>query len=346
MKRDIAPAVAETARIADEKVLVLDFGSQYAQLIARRVREQQRLLRDRAARYHGRAGRGDRAEGIILSGGPASVYEPRRRKCDPAIFRSRHSGAGHLLRHATGLRGAGRQGRKRAGPRVWPGSRAGDCRTHDLFAGVPDEIEVWMSHGDQVSRVSDDFVPLAAHATCPIAAVKHTRLPIYGLQFHPEVTHTPRGTKILANFLTNVCGCTGTWQLGDFAEQTIERRSAQRVGDRPRDLRTVRRRRFVGRRGAAVSSDRAAVVVHPGRQRPAAEGRSGIGDPRVHEALSAPTCTSCRPRSEFLTALAGVTDPAGKAAADRPRVHRLLSRPRRPRSRARTFSPRARSIPT
>ena len=79
----------------------------------------------------------------------------------------------------------------------------------DLFQSVADESEVWMSHGDQVTRVSSDFLPLAKTTTCPIAAVKHKRLPIYGLQFHPEVTHTPRGTKILANFLTTVCGCTG-----------------------------------------------------------------------------------------------------------------------------------------
>ena len=76
-------------------------------------------------------------------------------------------------------------------------------RPGELFAAVPAEIDVWMSHGDQVLELSDEFVPLAATATCPIAAVKHRRLPIYGLQFHPEVTHTPEGTKIIGNFLQN-----------------------------------------------------------------------------------------------------------------------------------------------
>ena len=101
----------------------------------------------------------------------------------------------------------------------------------DFFADLPAETDVWMSHGDQVSQISDDFVSLAATDTCPIAAIKHRKLPIYGLQFHPEVTHTPQGDKILGNFLKNVCGCKGTWKLGDFARETIES-VRQRVGNR------------------------------------------------------------------------------------------------------------------
>ena len=103
-------------------------------------------------------------------------------------------------------------------------------RPGGLFAGVPDEIDVWMSHGDQVSELSGEFLPLAATATCPFAAVKHRTLPIYGLQFHPEVTHTPEGAKIIGNFLQTVCGCGGTWRLGDFARETVEA-VRLRVGD-------------------------------------------------------------------------------------------------------------------
>ena len=116
----------------------------------------------------------------------------------------------------------------------------------ELFAGVPEEIQVWMSHGDQVSQVSGDFQPLAATDTCPIAAVKHRSLPIYGLQFHPEVTHTPLGPQILGNFLKAICNCSGTWKLGDFARETIEA-IRDRVGNGPGDLRPVGRGRFVGR---------------------------------------------------------------------------------------------------
>jgi GMP synthase (glutamine-hydrolysing) len=104
------------------------------------------------------------------------------------------------------------------------------ARNADLFAGLPAELEVWMSHGDQVSQISADFQPVATTDTCPFAAVKHVRLPIYGIQFHPEVTHTPRGPAILGNFLMNVCGCHGTWELSDFARETVEN-VRRRVGD-------------------------------------------------------------------------------------------------------------------
>jgi GMP synthase (glutamine-hydrolysing) len=99
-----------------------------------------------------------------------------------------------------------------------------------LFAGVVSDMDVWMSHGDQVTGVSEDFLALARTSTCPIAAVKHNQLPVYALQFHPEVTHTPHGGLILHNFLAVVCGCQGTWRLGDFAKQTIEQ-VRQQVGD-------------------------------------------------------------------------------------------------------------------
>ena len=97
---------------------------------------------------------------------------------------------------------------------------------------MPAETVVWMSHGDQVSTVSGDFVPLAETDTCPVAAVRHRSRPIYGLQFHPEVSHTPEGSRILHNFLYNICGCQGLWQIGSFLEQTVDgtARSASAIG--------------------------------------------------------------------------------------------------------------------
>jgi GMP synthase (glutamine-hydrolysing) len=230
MPRDSREPAPEPARISDERVLVFDFGSQYAQLIARRVREQSvycEIVRHNvtAARVKELAPRG-----IILSGGPASVYEPGAPHCDPAIFDLGIPVLGicygmQLVCEALGGQVENVPAREFGRAHIQVLSHA------DLFQGVADESEVWMSHGDQVTRVSSDFLPLAKTSTCPIAAVKHKRLPIYGLQFHPEVTHTPRGTKILANFLTAVCSCTGTWRLGEFAEETIARVRRQ-VGDR------------------------------------------------------------------------------------------------------------------
>jgi GMP synthase (glutamine-hydrolysing) len=191
-----------------ERVLVLDFGSQYAQLIARRVREQHvycEIVRHDidAARLRELAPRG-----IFLSGGPSSVYEAAAPKCDPGLFSLGIPVLGicygmQLACEALG----GRVGRAEA--REY-GRASCEVLDHELLlAGVPDHTEVWMSHGDQVDAVSADFVPLARTATCPLAAVRHRSLPVFGLQFHPEVTHTPAGGKILANFLTAVCGCGG-----------------------------------------------------------------------------------------------------------------------------------------
>ena len=92
------------------------------------------------------------------------------------------------------------------------------------------QTEVWMSHGDQVANIADSFEPLASTDTCPFAAIKHRQLPIFGLQFHPEVTHTPEGGKLLGNFLKQFCKASGAWKLGDFAAETIERVREQ-VGD-------------------------------------------------------------------------------------------------------------------
>lgn len=103
---------------------------------------------------------------------------------------------------------------------------------HDtLFDGLPEEMEVWMSHGDQVSAISEQFEPLAQTGTCPYAAVRHKELPVFAMQFHPEVTHTPLGGQVLKNFVLGVCGCEPSWQLSDFAEATIARVREQ-VGDR------------------------------------------------------------------------------------------------------------------
>jgi GMP synthase (glutamine-hydrolysing) len=99
-----------------------------------------------------------------------------------------------------------------------------------LFAGVPEETVVWMSHGDQVQTVNGAFVPLAATETCPVAAVRHRSRPVYGLQFHPEVSHTPSGSLILRNFLYDVCGCRGLWKMESFLERTVSD-LRRRVGD-------------------------------------------------------------------------------------------------------------------
>ncbi len=208
------------ATLADEKVLVLDFGSQYAQLIARRVREQNVYCEIIRHDLSATAIQAKKPRGIILSGGPSSVYEKGAPRCDEAIFRLGIPVLGicygmQLACNSLGGRVAHCRSREfgRATLRI--------SKTDKLLAGLPGEMDVWMSHGDQVNEVSDDFEALAATNSCPYAAVQHKRLPVYGIQFHPEVTHTPLGGTILHNFLYNVCGCEGRWHLADFAQRSI-----------------------------------------------------------------------------------------------------------------------------
>ncbi|MDD4786632.1 MAG: glutamine-hydrolyzing GMP synthase [Pirellulales bacterium] len=217
-------------RIADEKVLVLDFGSQCAQLIARRVRDQQVYCE--IVRHDISADRVRQLApmGLILSGGPASVYADGAPKCDTDLFRLGIPVLGICYGMQLACQALGAE--INSAPRREYG-RA-ECRViaaEGLLEGVSKRTDVWMSHGDQVMSVSADFEPLAETATCPIAAVKYRHAAIYGLQFHPEVTHTPEGPRILGNFVARICGCSRTWRLDDFARQTIDE-VRQRVAGR------------------------------------------------------------------------------------------------------------------
>lgn len=215
---------------AAERILIFDFGAQYGQLIARRVRElnvfcqivRHDLSAERIAEL--------KPSGIILSGGPASVYAPGAPRCDPKVFDLGIP----VLGICYGMQLACHQ----LGGDVQPAASRefGRAACHiaeadGLFAGVPQDTIVWMSHGDQVQS-GGEFVPLASTDTCPLAAARHRSRPIYGLQFHPEVSHTPEGGRILRNFLYGVCGCRGLWEIGSFLKQTVEEIRSRVDGDR------------------------------------------------------------------------------------------------------------------
>lgn len=221
MSASTQPA-ASTPAIADERVLVLDFGSQYAQLIARRVREQNvycEIVRhditpEQIAKHS--------PKGLILSGGPSSVYEGNSPQCDPRIFEMGLPILGICYGMQLACKALGGEVKSTSAGEYGRAFCSITSR-NDLLLDFPDTTQVWMSHGDQVQSVSDDFESLARTETCPIAAVKHKQLPIFGIQFHPEVTHTPEGATLLRNFLQKICSCKGTWELGEFARETIER---------------------------------------------------------------------------------------------------------------------------
>jgi GMP synthase (glutamine-hydrolysing) len=205
-----------------EVVAIIDFGSQYGQLIARRVREHKvySQIYQPTVKIEKLAQLG--VKGIILSGGPASVYAENAPVCDPRIF--------ELGVPVLGICYGMQIGSKLLGADVKPahsreyGRTALEISDHsDLFKTLPEHTTVWMSHGDQVNQLTDDFTSLAATPTCPFAAVRHKSGKFYGVQFHPEVTHTPRGTDILKNFLYDICECAGDWQMSDFVEETVEK---------------------------------------------------------------------------------------------------------------------------
>jgi GMP synthase (glutamine-hydrolysing) len=210
-----------TALPESERILILDFGAQYGQLIARRVREQhvfcQVVRHDLPAERIAEL----KPSGLIFTGGPSSVYDAGAPHCDPKLFDLGVPVLGicYGMQLACHLLGGHV---KAASSREFGRALCRVTESNGLFAGVPSETVVWMSHGDQVQNVNGDFVPLAATETCPVAAVRHKKRPVYGLQFHPEVSHTPAGALILRNFLYEVCGCHGLWQIGSFLEQTVE----------------------------------------------------------------------------------------------------------------------------
>ena len=205
-----------------EKVLVLDFGGQYDQLIARRVREQQVYAEvipcDRISAEEIRSA-GYR--GIIFTGGPNSVYDQSSPHFDPAILDMGIPILGicygdQLLAYMAGGTVSSAENSSEYGKTVLRATR------DPLFTGVPAESVCWMSHTDFISRAPEGFRIIARTDKCPCAAMCDDARRLYGVQFHPEVTHTEYGSRMLRNFLYGICGCTGDWSVENYAERTIE----------------------------------------------------------------------------------------------------------------------------
>src|SRR6185437_4512870 len=213
----------------DEMIPILDFGGQYTQLIARRVREKgvfSELVRPDISPEELRK---LKAKGLVLGGGPSSVYEPGAPKCDPKIFEMGIPILGICYGMQLGAQVLGGQV-KPAKAREFGRAKLSVTSDDPLVHGLPKDTSVWMSHGDQVQELPKDFIALATTPTCPFAAARHRSRPFYGVQFHPEVTHTPRGEQIFQNFIYDICKCAGNWTMDNFIEQTVKR-VRQQVGN-------------------------------------------------------------------------------------------------------------------
>jgi GMP synthase (glutamine-hydrolysing) len=209
-----------------EKILVLDFGSQYTQLIARRLREMGVYCEIHPCTMKGDAIRAYGARGVVLSGGPASVLAEGSPRVDKVVFELGVPILGicyglQLLAHELGGRV------DKAAHREYGPATIGVQHGSALFAGLPSELDVWMSHGDRVEALPPGFAPIASTASAPFAAVEDRKRRYFGVQFHPEVVHTPQGKDLLWNFAHHVCGCTGTWSMRAYVDVAIEQIRAQ-----------------------------------------------------------------------------------------------------------------------
>ncbi len=204
-----------------ELIAIIDFGSQYTQLIARRVRENRVYCEilphtTRPEELQQRALRG-----LILSGGPSGVYEEGAPRCDPGILDLGVPVLGICYGMQLACEHAG--GSVAASRRREYGKTALDIvEPEPLFHGIESNTTVWMSHGDRVEHIGDGFRVLARTENSPFAAVANPQRRVYGLQFHPEVTHTIGGSAILNNFLYRVCECAGDWTLSGFIDQQVK----------------------------------------------------------------------------------------------------------------------------
>ena len=205
-----------------EKILVLDFGGQYDQLIARRVREQNVFAEiipyDQITPPEIKK---EGYRGIIFTGGPNSVYDPESPHYDPAVLDLGIPVLGicygdQLIAFMAGGEVSSSENAAEYGRVELNASR------HVLFNAMPEKSICWMSHRDQVSALPDGFRPLAYTENCAIAAMADDTRKIYGVQFHPEVTHTEYGMRILSNFLFLICECSGDWKIEDIADKTMK----------------------------------------------------------------------------------------------------------------------------
>ncbi len=292
-----------------QTVAILDFGSQYTKVIARRVRDHHVYSEIMPSGTAAETLADSRIAAIVLSGGPASVFGEQAPQLDAGILELNKPVLGicygfHALLHLTGGR-VRSSGRGEYGPATLSIRNAGD-----LFQGLPDHIPVWMSHGDRVEELPPEWEVLARSENDVIAAVRHRSSPLFGTQFHPEVQHTPDGGTILANFLFNIAGCKPDWTPTHYLEELTEHIGREvgtgRVlcalsGGVDSSVVATLLTRILGDRVVCVFIDHGLLRKNEAEQVETSLG-SGLGL-RIHRAGYS---------EQFLAALKGVEDPEEK----------------------------------
>src|ERR1700761_5270573 len=299
----------EDVRASTDEVVVLDYGGQYSQLIARRVRECGGFSELLPHHIGAAEGARRRPKGVILSGGPASVYADGAPPLERELLELGVPVLGicygmQLLALALGGRVEGAEVGEFGRSQLSVGING------RLLAHTPEEQTCWMSHRDTVFEAPPDFTPLASSTASPVAAFESTERDIYGIQFHPEVVHTPYGQQVLQNFLLEICRCDGSWSVASVIEEQVQRIQAQ-VGDG---------RAICGLSGG-VDSTVAALLVHraigerltcvfvDGGLMRKNEGEQVVSAFRDHFKVP---LIAVDAEERFLSALQGVSDPERK----------------------------------
>lgn len=212
-----------------ELVVVIDFGGQYNQLVARRVRECNVYCEIYSYKTDLDKIKAMNPKGIILTGGPSSCYEEGAATCSPELFQMGIPVLGlcygaQLMAHVLGGRV------ERAAVREYGKTEVHVDNASPLFAGVSADTICWMSHFDYIAEMAPGFQAIAATENCPVAAAECAERRLYAIQFHPEVLHTAEGSKMLYNFVRGICGCSGDWRMDSFVEESVKA-IREKVGD-------------------------------------------------------------------------------------------------------------------
>ncbi|KAI9000438.1 GMP synthase [Trametes punicea] len=299
-----------------DTILILDFGSQYSHLITRRCRELN-VYAELMPCTQKIKDLNFKPKGVILSGSPYSVYDKDAPHVDPEVFELGVPVLGicyGLQEMAWNMKGkvAKCEHREYGFAQVQISKIGGESNAADaLFQGLGDELQVWMSHGDQLSELPPNFHVIGRTNTAPYAAIAHNLKPFYGIQFHPEVTHSKRGREVIASFVVNICGCRQHWTMEEFIGKEISR---------IRDI-CGPKGRVIGAVSGGVDSSVAAKLMHEaiGDRFHAIMVDNGVlrlnEAQQVHEMLNKDlgvNLTVVDASDLFLSRLAGVEDPEQK----------------------------------